>query len=67
MQQLDSFNSADIAWRASRVPLTETQRNDYEHLMSWAEALRTEGKRDEARRITLVAAKIVQGGAPAQD
>ena len=67
MQQFETFNSTVAAWREPRVPLTETQRSDYEYLMNWAESLRAEGKRDEARRITLVAAKIVQSGAPALD
>ena len=67
MQQYERFNSADAAWREPRVPLTETQRTDYEYLMKWAQSLRAEGKRDEARRITLVATKIVQSGAPALD
>ncbi len=67
MQQHENFSSAGRSWREPRIPLTETQRTDYEYLMNWAESLRAQGKRDEARRITVVAAKILQSGAPALD
>ena len=49
------------------VALTEAQRADYEYMMDWAESLCADGKLDEARRIRLVAAKIVRTGAPALD
>lgn len=56
-------NNTDLT-RQPHVPLTEAQMSDYRHLMTWAQSLRALGKRDEASRITRVAAKIVQSGAP---
>ena len=64
MQQHENFAVAVTSLREPRVPLTEAQHADYQYLMAWAQSLRAEGKRDEARRITCVAAKIVQSGAP---
>ena len=64
IQHDESLNVTSTSQREPRVPLTETQHADYLHLMSWAESLRAEGKRDEATRVTRVAARIAQSGAP---
>lgn len=57
--------SDSAALAAVCVPLTERQEQDYRDLMDRARALYASGRREEAKRVSSVAANILRTGAPA--